>query len=82
MGKAEIREIAAILKRLLSSAPPEKITRGKNAGSLRKARHRLNPEALDEARSRVADLLNRFPVYPELDLDYLDYLEEAFLLRM
>lgn len=76
MGKGEMREIVTVLKRLLSSTRPARITRGKRAGSPSKARYHLDPEALEEARCGVADLLDRFPVYPELDLDYL---EKAFL---
>ena len=71
MGESEMAEIASVLKLLLSSSSPEKITRGRSAGTLSKARYRTDESALTEARSRVADLLQRFPVYPELDLDFL-----------
>jgi glycine hydroxymethyltransferase len=71
MGKEEMREVASILKTVLSSTKPTEITRGKSAGTLSKARYRLDSDALDGARSRVADLLSRHPLYPELDLEYL-----------
>ena len=64
-------EIASVFKLLLSSSRPSKVTRGRNAGTLSKARYRTDEAALGEARSRVADLLGRFPVYPELDLEFL-----------
>ena len=71
MGKEEMREIASISRLVLTSTHPTTITRGKSAGSLSRARYRTEGKALSEARSRVADLLGRFPVYPELDLEYL-----------
>jgi len=71
MGNEEMKEIASVLKVVLSNTRPSKITKGKDAGSLSKARYKVDPEALDAAGSRVAALLDRYPVYPELDLAYL-----------
>jgi glycine hydroxymethyltransferase len=71
MGKEEMREIASIIKLVLSNTRPARITKGENAGSLSKARYHSDPAAIDRARSRVADLLSRYVLYPELDLDYL-----------
>ncbi len=71
MGDGEMREIASIAGLVLSNTRARKITRGKSAGSKSKARYRTDEAALNEARSRVADLLGRFPIYPELDLEYL-----------
>ena len=76
MGRGEMREIASILKRVLSGTRPTRIAKGKNAGRLSRTIYRIEPDALSEARARVADLLGRFPLYPELDLDYL---QEAFI---
>ena len=71
MGNDEMKEIAAIIKSVLSATRPSKITKGKSAGSLSKARYRSEPAALKEASSRVADLLSSYVLYPELDLEYL-----------
>jgi glycine hydroxymethyltransferase len=71
MGKEEMREIASTIKLVLANTRPAKITKGRNAGSLSRARYRVDPGALDRARSTVAGLLGRFVLYPELDLDYL-----------
>ena len=71
MGGSEMKEIASILKLVLSNTYPSKITKGKNSGSLSKARYHIEPEALEEAQSTVSRLLGKFPVYPELDLEYL-----------
>jgi glycine hydroxymethyltransferase len=71
MGESDMEEIASIVKPLLDDTEATTITRGKNAGSRSKARFRTDADALDTARGRVADLLDRFPLYPELDLEYL-----------
>ena len=71
MGTDEMREIASVIKFVLSNTRPSKITKGKSAGSLSRARFRTEEKALAEARSRTAELAERFPVYPELDLEYL-----------
>ncbi len=71
MGGPEMREIASIMKLILSSTTPAKITKGKNAGSLSQARYRVGADALKQARSRVGDLLDRFVLYPEIDVEYL-----------
>ena len=71
MGAPEMEEIASIIKPLLDGTEATTITRGKNAGATSKARYRTDADALETARGRVGDLLDRFPLYPELDLEYL-----------
>jgi glycine hydroxymethyltransferase len=71
MGAAEMKEMAAIFKLVLSHTKPETITTGEHAGKLSKAKFILDEKAKTEARSRVKALLDRFPVYPELDLEFL-----------
>ena len=71
MGKDEMRDIASVVKSVLSGTRPTEITKGKSAGSLSKARYAVDEVAVKGARSRVAALLERFPLYPELDLEYL-----------
>ena len=71
MGRTEMKEIASVMKLVLSNTRATTIARGKSAGSPSKARYELDPEAVDAARSRVAALLDNYPLYPELDLEYL-----------
>jgi glycine hydroxymethyltransferase len=71
MGKEEMREIAAIIKLVLANTKPEVIGSGANAGKQSKAKYVIDAKAKDEAKRRVAALLSRFPVYPELDLAFL-----------
>ncbi|HLX09598.1 MAG TPA: glycine hydroxymethyltransferase [Thermoanaerobaculia bacterium] len=68
MGAAEMREIAAVVRLVLTHTAPEVVASGAKAGQRSLARYTLDPAAADQARSRVGDLLGRYPVYPELDL--------------
>jgi glycine hydroxymethyltransferase len=71
MGVDEMKEIAAVLKLVLSNTRPETVTEGENAGKPSKAKYATVGKAADEARGRVKALLERFPVYPTLDLGAL-----------
>ena len=71
MDEAEMKEIAACLHRVLSNTTPERIAQGPKAGQESKARYRLDEQIKTEVRDRVQALLARFPVYPELDLEFL-----------
>jgi glycine hydroxymethyltransferase len=71
MGAAEMREIGAIVKLVLANTKPAAVESGKNAGQPSKAKYVIDSAAHDEARKRVKALLDRYPVYPELDLDLL-----------
>jgi len=71
MGKDEMEEIAEIIDLTLKQTRPAILTEGAQAGKPSKRKFELDPGAEAEARRRVLDLLSRFPVYPELDLDFL-----------
>jgi glycine hydroxymethyltransferase len=71
MGKEEMKEIAAILKLVLNNTKPETIATGEHAGKPSKAKYQIAEKAKQEAQKRVKALLDRFPVYPELDLEFL-----------
>ena len=71
MQGEEMKEIAAIIKIVLAATKPTTIETGKNAGKQSKAKYTTDAEALKEALDRVAVLLSKFPIYPELDLDFL-----------
>ena len=73
MGKAEMDELGSIIALVLkntSQAPDAKDPAKKS-----KAKYIIDEKAKAEAIERVAKLLSRFPVYPELDLKLL---KEAF----
>jgi glycine hydroxymethyltransferase len=71
MGKKEMKEIAAIIKLVLSNTSPAIVAEGKNAGEKSKAKYAIDAAARKQAVDRVSALLGRFPVYPELDLAFL-----------
>jgi glycine hydroxymethyltransferase len=76
MGDEEMAEIASIIHRVLGSTSPAVISSGKNAGSMSKAKYSIEPAIAAEAKERVGTLLSRYPVYPELDLNFM---QKAFL---
>ena len=71
MGQEEMKSIAAVFKLVLSNTRPGVIDSGPNTGKPSKANYLLDEAARAEARDLVGTLLGRYPVYPELDLDFL-----------
>jgi len=71
MGKSEVEEIADIIHLVLSSTQPAVISSGERKGQTSRTKYIIDEKAKAEAKSRVHDLLGRFPVYPEIDLEYL-----------
>jgi glycine hydroxymethyltransferase len=65
MGADEVTEIADIITSVLSEVTPA----ADDKGAISKARYNLADPVVDGARKRVADLLARHPLYPEIDLD-------------
>jgi glycine hydroxymethyltransferase len=71
MGEKDMLEIASIVKLVLSNTKPEIVSSGEQKGKPSKAKYAINQTAAVEASSRVKLLLDRFPVYPQLDLNFL-----------
>jgi glycine hydroxymethyltransferase len=63
MGAAEVTEVADIITSVLAEVRPA-------ADS--KAKYSLDDAVIERARGRVADLLARHPLYPEIDLDIVN----------
>lgn len=72
MGKDEMDEIASIIVSVLSSSESAVITKGEKKGELSRNRAHVAKEIKEDAKRRVLSLLERFPLYKELDLDYLE----------
>jgi glycine hydroxymethyltransferase len=68
MGRNEVTEIADIITSVLSGVTPADDPKG----GVSKAKYNLAEPVADGARQRVADLLARYPLYPEIDLGILD----------
>lgn len=66
MGPDQMREIAAIITLAVKNTTAEEGPKGRS-----KAKYHIDEGAKAEAQSRVHALLERYPVYPELDLGLL-----------
>lgn len=64
MGSVEMVEIAKIIVDVLSHTRPSTDEKG----GISKAKSVTLPHVIEDAKRRVADLLAKFPVYPELDI--------------
>ena len=67
MGAPEMKEIAAIIKLILDGTKPAITEKGTPA----KGKIVIAENVKTEAKKRVAALLSRFVLYPELDLTFL-----------
>ncbi len=71
MGEVEMAEIAAVLHQVVANTVPETIASGEQKGAASKAKYSIDAAVAASAKERVKALLSRFPVYPQLDLEYL-----------
>jgi glycine hydroxymethyltransferase len=77
MGKAEMEELGAIIALVLKGTvqapvlPAELPAASKDPAKKSKAKYSIDEKTKAEALERVKRLLDRFPVYPELDLSLL-----------
>ncbi len=69
MGAEEMRQIASLMTLVLKHTTPDDGPKGRS-----KAKYQIADDARSEAQARVQSLLQRFPVYPELDLELIDSL--------
>jgi glycine hydroxymethyltransferase len=70
MGVQEMQEIASIILDILSHTKPAIVQK---TSELSRANAITEPEILEKARIRVMQLLNKFPLYPEIDEECLDF---------
>jgi glycine hydroxymethyltransferase len=66
MGTDEMKEIASIIKLVLSHTTPTS-----TAGKQSRAKYNLSANIVAEARERISALLSNYVLYPELDLELL-----------
>ncbi len=72
MSTDEMKEIAAILNLVITSISPTIIENGENAGKPSKAKYEIASEIVAEARQRVCALLDKFQLYPEMNMELLE----------
>jgi glycine hydroxymethyltransferase len=69
MGTAEMEELGSIMALALKNTVPAQDP--KDPAKKSKAKYVIDEKTRTEAQDRVKKLLDRFPVYPQLDLDLL-----------
>jgi glycine hydroxymethyltransferase len=69
MGPAEMEEIGAVIASVLKNTSPT--SDAKDPAKKSRVKYALAPTVKNEALERVHALLSRFPVYPEIDLEFL-----------
>jgi glycine hydroxymethyltransferase len=71
MGAEEMAEIADIITSVLGKVTPVSSTRDDGTTAVSKAKFDLPGSVADGARQRVADLLRGYPLYPQINLDFV-----------
>ncbi len=71
MGAEEMKTIAKIVNLVVTNTTAGILKSGKNAGKPSKRLHVLDDAVRIEARAMIQTLLEKFPVYPQLDLPFL-----------
>src|SRR2546425_1193323 len=68
MGADEMREVADIIQGVLAATQAETIAKGPNAGKRSQANYRFDEKVRQAAAERAAELLQRYRLYPEIQL--------------
>lgn len=76
MGDQEMKEIAKIIKLILSNVQPTLIEKN-NVQEKSRAKFIVDQKVVDEARKRTGYLLQQYPLYPEIDISLLQGLLES-----
>jgi glycine hydroxymethyltransferase len=71
MNEEDMKEIASIFKLILSNTTAKVLVTGANAGTPSKVKYEFVDGVQEYARQRVTDLLEKYVLYPELDLEFL-----------
>ncbi len=68
MGAEEIAEIADVIHTVLSQTEAATPAAGEDERKAKRGRYEVPTSVIETARARTRDLLDRYPVYPEIDL--------------
>jgi glycine hydroxymethyltransferase len=66
-----MKEIASVFGKILTNTKSDTIKKGRNAGAISRANYTIAESVINESKNRVSNLLDKFPVYPELDLAFM-----------
>jgi len=65
MGHNEMKEIAEVIYQILSHTKPSLVQK---TGQPSKANAETDPQVVEKAKAKVADILSHFPLYPEIEI--------------
>jgi glycine hydroxymethyltransferase len=68
MGTQEMNELGALMAKVLKGTTQ---AAGKDPGKMSKAKYNIDASVKSEVLTRVQNLMDKFPVYPQLDLELL-----------
>lgn len=71
MTEEDMKEIASIISNILRSIEPETIKAKDGTFKKSKVKYKGNHMVLEGCKERVKELLNKYVLYPEIDLDFL-----------
>jgi glycine hydroxymethyltransferase len=71
MGSDEMSEIADIIVTVLREVTPVSTRKEDGSSTVSKAKFNLPEPVADAARRRVSDLLAKYPLYPEINLEFI-----------
>jgi glycine hydroxymethyltransferase len=66
---ADMTTIAKSIKPVLASLTIPKAASGTDAGKPSRAKYNLDPDVAKRTRATISELLKKYPLYPELDID-------------
>ena len=69
MGEAEMAELGGLIAKVIKGTKQDKEKKDPSKNS--KAKYIINEETKGEVIARVKTLMDKFPVYPELDMEFL-----------
>ncbi|MCL2804999.1 MAG: glycine hydroxymethyltransferase [Treponema sp.] len=69
MGEAEMTELGVLLAKVIKGTTQAKVTSA--TAKYSKAKYNIDSNVKNEVHSRVKTLMDRYPVYPQLDLELL-----------
>lgn len=72
MGKNDMKRIARIIKKVLNATSPSKIKMKSGKVVKSQSKYKLSANIISEASAEVQELLKQYPLYPELDLEFME----------
>jgi glycine hydroxymethyltransferase len=71
MGREQMVEIGAIMATVLKNTSPLTIVKGARKGKPSKSKYTIDDAQVETAREHIKEMLQKFPLYEELDLAFL-----------